>query len=172
MTTKDLSSKEFDKYYGRYIYKLPEHLSLEQSFQKGKSAVIEFFSSIPEAKHNYKYEPEKWTTKEVLQHLIDTERIFIYRCFRIARRDQTPLSDFNQNIYVKPSLANAKSMQKLLAEFEAIRNASVSLLKSLDETDLKAIGNSGGNPMSARAAAFVITGHEIWHMDIIKERYL
>lgn len=172
MTIKDLSPKEFDAYYGRYIYKVPEHLSLEQSFQQGKSVLIEFFSSIPVEKHTYKYGFEKWTIKEVLQHLIDTERIFMYRCFRIARRDQTPLSGFDQSLYVKPSLANTKSMQELLAEFEAIRNSSVSLIQSLDDKDLKAIGNSNGSPMSARAAAFVITGHEIWHMEIIKERYL
>ncbi|NAS30723.1 DinB family protein [Flavobacteriaceae bacterium R38] len=172
MTRLELSTSEFDSYYGRYINKLSEKNHLRTGFKTGKENVIAFFTSIPEDKLEYRYESEKWTIKEILQHLIDSERIFIYRCFRIARRDMTSLTDFNQNIYVNPSKANFKTIKELLSEFEINRDNSICLLNSLSDEDLSFTGISDGKAMSARAAAFSIIGHEIWHMDIIKEHYL
>lgn len=172
MTTKDLSIKEFDLYYERYINKLSSQLDLRAGFKIGRENVIKFFQSIPNTKHSYKYEDDKWTIKEILQHLIDTERVFMYRCFRIARRDSTPLSGFDQDIYVKPSRANNKDIDLLLEEYTICRQNSISVLDSISDQDLQFIGNANGGDMSARAAAFTIIGHEIWHMDIIKERYL
>ncbi|MEM9869328.1 MAG: DinB family protein, partial [Bacteroidota bacterium] len=98
--------------------------------------------------------------------------IFMYRCFRIARNDKTELAGFNQNEYVEPSGASKKNMEQLLAEFQAVRQSSISLVTSFTNTDLQNVGIANGAAMSARAAAFTVTGHEIWHMDIIKERYL
>ena len=172
MTIKELIASEFDPYYGRYIDKLPGQVELRKSFELGKGSVVGFFNAIQKEKHNYAYDEGKWTCKEILQHLIDTERIFQYRCFRIARNDSTELAGFDQNIYVEPSLASTKGMSALVDEFMAIRNSSLSLINSLSDEDLRNIGIANGGKMSARAAAFVITGHEIWHMDIISERYL
>ncbi len=167
-----INISEYDPYYKRYIEKLPEDRSLLNHFEIGKREVMEFFLSIPEDKLQYRYAPNKWNCKEIYQHLIDTERIFMHRCFRIARRDTTPLAGFDQNIYINPSGANQKTTHKLMTEFMINRNHSISLLESLTNEDLKYIGNANGGPMSARAAAFVIPGHNIWHIDIIKERYL
>ncbi len=172
MTIQDLKAKEFDPYYGRYISKLPETASLIKGFEKGKAEVIHFFQSIPEDRLSYRYADDKWIIKEILQHLIDTERIFIYRCFRIARNDKTELAGYNQNIYISPSGASNKSIKDLINEFTNTRTASVALLSSLRDDDLKNIGNANGGAMSARAAAFTIIGHDIWHMDVIKEKYL
>lgn len=172
MKKSALKTTEFDNYYWRYINMLDDNTELIQSFVNDKSAVQKFFTSIPEEKLEYRYQPNKWSVKEILQHLIDTERIFMYRCFRIARRDDTMLTGFDQNIYIEPSRANEKTLQELLKEFELNRNNSINVLQSFSNDDLAFIGNSNGNKISARAAAFVIPGHDIWHIEVIKERYL
>ena len=172
MTTSNLNPSEFNTYYERYISKVADTIKLREGFEIGKENVIKFFSTVADSKLNYRYAPEKWTIKEILQHLIDTERIFMYRCFRIARNDKTPLTGFDQNIYVEPSNAASKSIEALLLEFKTFRESSINLLNSLTDYDLKCIGISSGNAMSARAAAFTILGHDIWHMEVIKEKYL
>jgi len=172
MRRGDLDESEFDPYYGRYISKNDKNITLIEGLELGFGSIINFFRSIPVKKFNYRYLPEKWSVKEIFQHLIDTERVFIYRCFRIARGDKTSLPGFDQNIFIEPSGANQKSLEILLEEFNSTRKSSISLINSLSDENLKSIGNANGGPMSARAAAFIITGHEIWHMEIIKEMYL
>ena len=131
-----------------------------------------FFKSIPKEKLEYKYADDKWTIKEVFQHIIDTERIFMYRCLRIARHDKTALAGFEQNDYIIPSKANSKSIESLLEEYRTTRQYSIVLLKSLSDEDLKYIGQASDNVMSARSTAFSTIGHEIHHVNIIEERYL
>jgi hypothetical protein len=172
MTTKDLKEAEINPFYKNYINKVSKEINLIDGFNEGLQNVLQFFQSIPAEKLEYKYAEDKWTTKEVLQHIIDTERIFMYRCFRIARHDKTALAEFNQNVYIEPSQANSKSMESLLSEYKIVRQNSIVLLNSLCDEDLKFIGTASGNVMSARSAAFSTIGHEIWHIDIIKERYL
>ena len=172
MTISDLSFKELDVYYERYINKLDNQLPLLKAFEIGLLETTKFFQEVPEAKLLHRYEIGKWTIKEVFQHLIDTERIFMYRCFRIARRDKTSLAGFNQQTYTAPSGSNEKSMDKLLLEFQCGRRNSITILESLSDNDLAFIGNANESVMSARAAAFVIPGHDIWHMEIIKDLYL
>ena len=172
MLITELQPTEFDVYYKRYIDKLPLNISLLKSFSEGKENTINFFSNIKKEKLEYRYQPEKWSVKEILQHQIDTERIFMNRCFRIARRDTTALSGFDQNIYIEPSGAHQKSIENLIIEFSINREHSINFLSSISNEDLCFIGNANGNAMSARAAAFVIPGHDIWHQEIIKERYL
>jgi len=172
MTKQDLNPVEFDAYYLRYIDKLSNNTELRNGFVIGKDTVIDFFKSIPAEKLTHRYLPEKWSIKEVLQHLIDTERIFMYRCFRIARRDETALAGFDQNIYIEPSNANSKPIEDLLSEYAINRQHSISLLNSLTDENLSFVGNSNGSRMSSRAAAFTIIGHDIWHMEVIKNKYL
>ncbi|QMU65227.1 MAG: DUF664 domain-containing protein [Flavobacteriaceae bacterium] len=172
MITSELTPEEFDTYYSKYIDKLGKNIRLRDRFDSGKQKVIDFFKSIPEEKLTYRYQSEKWSIKEILQHLIDTERIFMYRCFRIARKDMTSLAGFDQNSYIEPSGADDKTIDELLNEFIANRNNSIALLQELSDENLAFIGNANGAKISARAAAFTIIGHDIWHMEIIKERYL
>ncbi len=172
MFNTDLNSKEFNEYYQRYIDKLPSSIQLREGFVIGKKSVVDFFQNIDDDKLLYRYAPEKWSIKEVLQHLIDTERIFMYRCFRIARKDNTPLAGFDQNLYIEPSGADKKSKEDLLNEFLVNRNHSIQLINSLSDECLSFIGNASENDISARAAAFIVLGHDIWHMDVIKEKYL
>lgn len=172
MKKSALKPTEFDSYYLRYINNLNDETELIQCFIDDKITTENFFSSISNEKLEYRYQPNKWTVKEILQHLIDTERIFMHRCFRIARRDRTPISGFDQDIYINPSKANEKSLRQLLKEFHLSREYSINLLKSFSNEDLQFIGNANGTNLSARAAAFVIHGHNIWHINVIKERYL
>ena len=172
MKKQELNPNEFDVYYQRYIDKLDDKTELIQGFIDGKTQLVSFFKSIPERKLNFRYQSEKWSIKEILQHLIDTERIFIYRCFRIARRDSTALAGYDQDIYMKPSNANDKSIDDLLNEFILNRNNSIVILQSLTTDDLCFIGNASGGKMSARAAAFIVIGHDIWHTEVIKQKYL
>ena len=172
MTKSELKTTEFNEYYNRYIDKLTDETELISGFITGKNKVISFFESIPDEKLEYRYQPKKWTIKEAFQHLIDTERIFMYRCFRIARNDKTAIEGFEQDDYVIPSEANLKSREDLLEEFRINRENSIMILKSLSKKNLCFNGLSNGDVMSARSAAFTILGHDIWHMEVIQNKYL
>ena len=172
MTSKELKEDEFHPYYGTYIAQVNPAMELLEALRSGAKKTEEFYESLPEEKQEYQYAEGKWTCKEVLQHLIDTERIFLYRAFRISRGDQTPLAGFDQNDYIPTSQANQKSMTALLEEYRTTRQFSLSVLQSISSSDLGRMGSVDGNLISARAAAFIIAGHEIWHNKIIEERYL
>lgn len=170
MTKDDLKPSEFNPYYGTYIKKT-SGLTLESLKSSGEKT-ISFFKSIPSSKLEYRYADGKWTIKEIIQHLMDAERIFTYRALRIARKDKTPLPGFEQDDYVLPSQANKRSMEDLLNEFKAIKMATVSLYDSFSEEMLMELGTASNSPVSVRAIGFIIIGHEIHHCDVIKERYL
>ena len=172
MIVENIQKTEFNSYYQPYIDMIPRGTSLVDGHKKGKQQVLNFFNTIPEDKLSYRYQPDKWSVKEVFQHLIDTERIFMYRCLRIARRDTTELLGFEQNDYIDPSGANNKTIDKLLNEYETTKNYTIALLESFSDEDLSFIGNANGGNLTARAAAFILIGHEIWHTKVIKERYL
>jgi hypothetical protein len=172
MTISDIQPAEYNSANGFYLEMLPKDLELIKGFREDYTAILSLFESVPSDKWDYRYTPGKWSLKEVLQHIIDTERIFIYRCFRIARHDNTPLMPFEQDDYIVPSQASNKSEEALREEFITVRQHSIVLLKSLSDTDLKFIGIVNDQTLSARVAAFNILGHNTWHMQIIKERYL
>ncbi|WP_027137552.1 DinB family protein [Gaetbulibacter saemankumensis] len=172
MKITDLKPEEYSEFYQNYINLISKNKDLKDAFKDDTAEVNRFFKSLPAVKLNYAYANAKWSVKEVFQHLIDTERVFQYRCFRIARRDTTALAGFEQNDYIDPSRANEKALETLLDEFTVVRQSFISLLGSLTQEDLKFIGNANNSSMSARAAAFIVLGHYKWHMEIIKQRYL
>ena len=172
MKKQELQSNEFDEYYLNYLNLVPSETELISGLKEDQKMVIDYFSSIPKDKLEFRYQPEKWTIKEVLQHIIDTERIFTYRLLRIARKDTTPLAGFDQDIYVDPSEANNKSINNLIEEFSATRLYTINLVNSISDENLKNLGNASDSPVSARSCAFILLGHSVWHINIIKERYL
>jgi uncharacterized damage-inducible protein DinB len=172
MNTSQLNPSEYHDFYKTYIDMIPDNLELIEGYKRGLKLYEEFFQDLSVDKLYYKYAEGKWTVAEVMQHVIDTERIFMYRCFRIARHDNTPLAGFDQDIYIKPSGANNKTLDSLLEEYLITRQNSIVILKSLSEHDLSFMGNTDGKAMSARAAAFAVLGHELWHLKILKERYI
>ncbi|MFN0729947.1 DinB family protein [Polaribacter gochangensis] len=172
MIKSEIKKAEYNEYYESYIGLLDGNTELLDGYYKGKKMMEDFIKSIPNDKMTYRYQPEKWSIIEVIQHLIDTERIFMYRCFRIARNDSTELAGFDQDVYITPSEANSKTKAQILEEFSSNRNYSISLLKSLSEKNLAFVGSANGGNVSARAAAFIVLGHDVHHTNIIKERYL
>ena len=105
-------------------------------------------------------------------HLIDTERVFVYRSLRFARKDATPLQGFDQDAYIRPSKVYARTMESLLKEFKTVREATISLYENMDEEMLQGMGTASKSNLSARAAGFIIAGHSRSHIQIIKDRYL
>lgn len=172
MTKQELNSAEYNEYYARYIDKVSNTTYLKAGFEEDKKMVIDFFSSVPKEKLAYRYQPQKWSMKEILQHIIDTERIFMYRLLRIARKDTTALAGFDQDIFIEPSEAHSKSIEELLHEFTTTRLYSINLINSISDANLKNMGTASNTSISARACAFILLGHSIWHIDVIKERYL
>lgn len=171
MTYEVLKVGEFNPYYGTYINKT-KGLSLREDLLKSGEQTISFLKSIPKEKLEFRYAEGKWTIKEIVQHLMDAERVFTYRALRIAREDQTPLPGFEQDDYILPSKANSRSIDEIINEYQAIRLASVALFDSFSDTMLKALGTASKSPVSVRAIGFIIMGHEIHHCEVIKERYL
>ncbi|MFC4721940.1 DinB family protein [Geojedonia litorea] len=171
MTKDNLKPGEFNPYYGTYIDKTAG-LDLKSGLKVGGKRTINFLKSISNEKLEYRYAKGKWTIKEIIQHLIDAERVFAYRALRIAREDQTPLPGFEQDDYVLPSKANNRSLDQLLNEYAAVRQATVTLFDSFSDEMLIQLGTASNSPISVRAIGFIIIGHEIHHCDVIKERYL
>jgi len=172
MTFKQLNSDQYHPYYQIYLDLLAPETILLPSLITQKDQIIAFFEAIPSELHNYGYQEDKWTIKEVFQHIIDTERIFMYRALRIGRGDASPLMGFEQDDYIIPSGAGQKTMEQLVGEYKTTRAYSISLLESLDIDNLNIIGEASNAPLSAGAAGFITLAHERWHVKIIEERYL
>jgi hypothetical protein len=158
----------YQKIYLDLVNDEPIIASLEKSF----GDFVAFYEGIDIEKMNYAYKKHKWTIKEVVLHMIDTERIFQYRALRFAREDKTMLSGFSENEYVVHSNSSSRSKESLLAEFKAVRMSTIALYESFNTATLMELGNSSGSTMSVRGLGYLISGHQIHHTNIIKERYL
>jgi hypothetical protein len=129
------------------------------------------FSGRSERDGNFRYAPDKWTVKEVVGHVADTERIFAYRALRIARGDQTPLSGFEQEDYVRAARFGGRRLADLVEEYSDVRQASLALFDSLDEEAWLRRGVASDNPVTVLALSYLIAGHELHHRKILEERY-
>lgn len=162
---------EYAEYYGRYISLVPEGdiiATLETQTRK----FVEFLRALPEAKGDYRYAQDKWSVKEMLGHIIDTERIFAYRALRFARGDKNPLMGFEQDDYVKLSGHGRAKMTDLIDEFELVRKADLLMLKHLDDAAWTRRGTASGNEITVRALANILAGHVEHHWKVLKEKYL
>ena len=163
---------EYNPYAIMYIKLLPDDGLVLQQLKENFKQVKEFIQSLPPDKLTYRYAENKWTMKEILVHIMDDERIYAYRALRIARNDKTPLPGFEQEDYVPFSKANKRSLANIFQEYKTVRNATLSLFSSLNKEDLLRIGIANDHPVSVRALAYHIAGHELHHVNIIKEKYL
>ena len=123
-------------------------------------------------KFDYSYAEGKWTIKEIIQYIIDTERILSNRALWFSRKDSTPLAGFNENEYVMHSNAKNRNLQDLLSELSSVRQATLALYKSFSQEQLKGIGTASDQEISVRALGFVIIGHQKHHQKVFQERYL
>ncbi|TBX64816.1 DinB family protein [Flavobacterium silvisoli] len=172
MKPSQLQPGEYAHYYADYISQVSEEYSLTEELEISVHRLIKFVQNIPLDKFDYRYAEGKWTIKDILQHLIDAERIFAYRALRFGRNDLTPLASFDENDYVNVANANNRSIQDLLTELLVVRQATLALFKSFTEVELMRIGTASNNPMSVRALGFVIIGHQNHHQRVFQERYL
>lgn len=162
--------EEFPPYFSTYINTVSENVLGELEHQA--NSFSEFLKSISEEKANYAYAEGKWTIKELVGHLIDTERIMTYRALRIARNDTTPLPGFDENEYVINACFNESSLANLAQEFADVRRANMYFFNSLNENELNRMGIASNKTVSVRALVYVIAGHINHHKNILVERYL
>lgn len=161
---------EFPVYYKGYIDTVADDVLLELENQI--ESLPKFLSAISEEKASFAYAEGKWTIKEVIGHMLDTERIMSYRALCFARRDETALPGFDENVYVKHAHFNDRTLQSLLDEFIVLRKSTMYLLKSFNEEELNRSGISNDKPITVRALIFILAGHVNHHQQILKERYL
>lgn len=171
MKSNQLPINEYADFYKSYIQVL-EDVELIEELEICLHEFIKFVQNIPMDKFDYRYEVAKWTIKEIIQHLIDSERVFSYRALRISRNDKTPLPGFNENDYVDNSNGNDRNLQGLLTELAVVRQATLSLFNSFSQEQLTKIGIASNNEVSVRAIGFIIIGHQKHHQKIFAKRYL
>ncbi|HYV54149.1 MAG TPA: DinB family protein [Chitinophagaceae bacterium] len=163
---------EFPPYANMYIKLLPDDGLLIKHLKDNFIAIKELILSLPEEKLNYRYAENKWTIKEVLVHMIDDERIYAYRALRFARNDQTELPGFEQDDYVLYSRANERSIKNIMEEYEVVRGSTIALFDGLPEDSFLRMGTANNNKVTVRALAYHIAGHELHHINILREKYL
>ncbi|HME13004.1 MAG TPA: DinB family protein [Candidatus Acidoferrum sp.] len=162
---------EYAAFYEKYIALVPS-ADVVGALEAQRLQTTQLLSACSEREGNFRYAPEKWTMKEVIGHLADSERIFTYRALRIARADATPLSGFEQEDYVRAAGCARRQLREMAEEFAAVRIASIALYRSLDDESWLRRGVANKNEVSVRALAFITAGHELHHRRLLEERYL
>lgn len=162
---------EYAPYYGTYVSLVPDG-DIIAVLSNQSAETLALLRALPEAEGSYRYAPDKWSIKELVGHVIDTERIFAYRALRFARNDQTPLPGFEQDDYIRNASFNDYSLSDLASEFECIRKSTLFLFKHLDSQAWMRRGMASENEVSVRALAYIIAGHELHHRGILHTKYL
>lgn len=165
------AADEYAPYYGKYVTLINDD-DIVTALAAQLDATIGCLRGLSEAQGDQAYEPGKWTIKELLGHIIDTERIFAYRALRIARGDQTPLPGFEQDDYIAHANFNHATLADLATEFELVRQANLAMFKQFSDEAWLRRGTASDNPVSVRALAYIIAGHEVHHLNILRSRYL
>lgn len=171
MRANQLQTKEYGVAYAPYLATLQEEI-LQEELEISLHRFIRFVQDIPMDKHDYAYAEGKWKIKDIIQHLIDCERIFSYRALCFARNDQTALPGFEENDYAAEAKGNTRTIMSLLTELSAVRHSTMLLFKNFTDAELLHVGTASNNQMSVRAIGFIIIGHQNHHQKIFEERYL
>lgn len=158
-------------FYHRYIQQVSQD-DLLPALNRSTTETTALLGTLSAQQWDYAYAPRKWTIKEVVQHLIDVERIFCYRALCISRREKKFLPGFDENVYADASKAADRSGEKLTEEFLAVRQGTLLLFESFNETQLAAVGTANNSPVSVSAIGFITAGHTAHHLNILRERYL
>lgn len=161
---------EYAPYYERYVSLVAG--DVVETLERQGAETASLLGGLTEDQGDARYEPGKWSAKELIGHLCDTERILSYRLLRVARGDRTPIEGFDQDPYVANSNAGARTLQSLAAEFGHVRAATLALVRGLDSAAWSRSGIANENEVTVRALAHIIAGHEAHHVGILRERYL
>jgi hypothetical protein len=143
-----------------------------ESIEKNTKAFKRLLKTIPPKKRNYAYAAGKWTVQQLLQHLIDTERVFSYRALSFARKDPAALPGFDENNWATQANKTIKEWNNLVEEFKAVRKSTTLLFKSFNKEELLQVGKASNHPINPLAVGYIIAGHLQYHMAILEERYL
>jgi hypothetical protein len=162
---------EYAPYYERYI-SLIQGSDILGTLDEQRRQMLLLLSGKTDEDGNFRYAPNKWSLKEVLGHVNDTERIFAYRALRFARNDQTPIEGYEQDDYVKFGPFVRSPLEELVEDYIAVRRATLTLFRNLDEEAWKRRGVANKNEVTVRALAYTIAGHELHHRRILEEKYL
>jgi hypothetical protein len=165
------ASDEYAPYYEKYV-SLVAAGDIVETLERQSADTLALLRSVPEDRAGMSYEPGKWSVKELVGHVIDTERVFSHRALRFARGDQTPLPGYEQDDYVRAANFDARTLSSIAGEFERVRAATVALLRSFDQEAWARRGTANDNEVSVRALAHILAGHELHHINILRERYL
>ncbi|MBN8588519.1 MAG: DinB family protein [Rhodothermia bacterium] len=166
------TSSEYAPYFDHYVQLAIGHGDLMRTCKAQMGEVQLVFGGLSDEITHFRYAEGKWTLKEVLGHLNDTEQIFAYRALRISRGDQTNLSGFDENLFVANTTFNTQKLTALLARFIHLRRSSLDLLRSLTPDETTRMGTSNGHQTSVRALAYMMAGHVEHHLQVVRERYL
>lgn len=165
------ASSEYAPYYETYIGKVSgDDIVTELRNQLYQTTL--FLNSLSEEQANHRYAPDKWSIKELVGHINDTERIFAYRALRFARNDQTPIEGYEQDDYVKNSQFDNYQFADLVEEFKNLRQANLVLFSNLADEAWSRTGKANNKEISVRALAYIIAGHELHHIGVLREKYL
>ena len=155
-----------------YISHVPDDGNLLIHMEDIFSETEEIINSLNEEKLNYRYAPGKWTIKDILVHLMDCERIFIYRALRFSRGDETPLPGFEESLYAEFAEANEREKEDIMREYSLVRESSIAFIESLTDAALDRKGLANNYSLSVRYIVNLIYGHHKHHLNILRERYL
>jgi hypothetical protein len=161
---------EYAPYYDRYVSLVPSHDILATLDDQRRQTVL-LLACRTDAEGDFRYAPGKWSAKEVLGHVCDTERVFAYRALRIARADSTPMEGFEQDDYVRNGPFAHRPLSDLIEDYIAVRRSTISLLRTLDEAAWSRRGVANKNEITVRALAYIIAGHELHHRRMLEEKY-
>lgn len=165
------TTHDYASFYHNYVMNVKEE-DVRAAFQQQSFILDSFLASIPESKADHAYAEGKWTVKQLLQHMIDTERIFTHRALWFARRSPSPLSGFDENEYAAVADVSKRSVASLADEMRAVRNSSAFLFNNFTEKELNTSGTANTHAITVNALGFVTLGHFLHHMRILEERYL
>lgn len=170
----DLSSRpgadEYGDFHAGYISMVPDG-DIRETLATISREMIGFYSSIPEARSSDAYAPGKWSIREVVSHVADSERVFSYRALRFGRGDATPLPGFDQEIYVPNSNAARRAWRDIVDDLLTVRRSSLNLFRSFEAADWERRGEASGAGVTVRSVAWILAGHELHHRRILRERY-
>ena len=171
MNSAHLNTSEYAPFYGGYIQTIGE-VDLFEILKSSAEDLLSTLENLPEEKLVFRYAEGKWTIKELVQHIIDAERVLSYRALRFSRNDATHLEGFDEDWYVANSSGNNRDLKDLLDEFSYVRNGTIAMFKSFSPEIFSLTGSANGSDFSVRALGFIIAGHQTHHLNIIKKKYI
>ena len=166
-----MNSESYPTYFHPYISKIPDGDPI-QLLEIGIKETLSTLVMVTEEKANFSYAKGKWSIKDIVQHLIDTERIFTYRALAIARGESVELIGYDHEAYVREANADSRSLKTLLEEYKRLRLSTIDLFSSFSKEVFKKRGNANGMEISVEQLQYILIGHELHHLWVIQQKYL